>query len=219
MGNKVNLFVKYNTSGALGNGFISCLECGTLFCNTDEMCSLCHAKLKKRKNKNLNQTIAYLLTAVILFFPANFMPIMKSSSLGDDRDDTILSGVFVLWEGGSYFIATVVFVASFITPIFKIVSMSYLCYTCYIKSTKKKVFRTKLYHFTETIGKWSMIDVFVVALLGALVKLGRFATVEPQLGVLAFALVVFLTMFATSSFDPRFIWDASNEGLKATDDR
>ncbi len=195
-------------------GYISCLECGHLLTDKATQCDICHAGVHQRKKGGLMTPIAYLLAAFILFFPANLLPIMKSSTLNFSQEDTILSGVWHLWEFGSYPIAIIVFVASFITPIFKMLSMSYLCYTCHRQSTKHIMFRTKLYHFTELIGRWSMIDVFVVALLGALVKMGAFATVEPRPGVLAFALVVFLTMFATESFDARLIWDSSQAGYK-----
>ncbi len=211
---KDNLAQFFALHSAREQGYISCLECGRLLSDSRSHCHLCHAKVRARKSGGLGSPIAYLLAALILFFPANLLPIMQTTSLGINQEDTILSGVLHLWHAGSYPIAIIVFVASFITPIFKMLSMSYLCYTCYRQSTKKVLFRTKLYHFTELIGRWSMIDVFVVALLGALVKMGALATVEPRPGVLAFALVVFLTMFATESFDARLIWDSSQAGYK-----
>ncbi len=205
------LFAK---KSAYEQGYISCLECGHLMNNNVSQCNICHATISVRKKGGLSTPIAYLLAAFILFFPANLLPIMRTEAIGMQQEDTILSGVIHLWHLGSYPIAVIVFVASFITPIFKMLSMSYLCYTCHRQSTKHIMFRTKLYHFTELIGRWSMIDVFVVALLGALVKMGAMATIEPRPGVLAFALVVFLTMFATESFDARLIWDSSQAGYK-----
>ncbi len=211
---KDNLSQLFSKRSASEQGYISCLECGHLMADNATKCKICHASVSVRKKGGLTTPIAYLLAAFILFFPANLLPIMKTEAIGMQQEDTILSGVAHLWHLGSYPIAIIVFVASFITPVFKMLSMSYLCYTCYRKSTKHIMFRTKLYHFTELIGRWSMIDVFVVALLGALVKMGAMATIEPRPGVLAFAVVVFLTMFATESFDARWIWDSSQAGYK-----
>lgn len=211
---KDDLSAFFSKRSAKEHGYISCLECGNLLTDNHRVCNICQATVSVRKKGGLNTPIAYLLAAVILFLPANLLPIMKTTSLGISQEDTILSGVLHLWQLGSYPIAIIVFVASFVTPIFKMLSMSYLCYTCHRQSTKRIMFRTKLYHFTELIGRWSMIDVFVVALLGALVKMGALATVETRPGVLAFALVVFLTMFATESFDARLIWDSSQAGYK-----
>lgn len=196
------------------SGFQSCLECGHLLPISATQCDICHAKVSLRKKDSMSKTIAYLLTSIILFFPANLIPIMSSTSLGTRQDDTIMSGILYFWREGAYFIAIVVFTASFITPLFKMLSLAYLCYTCHRQSTKRQLFRTKLYHFTELVGRWSMIDVFVVALSGALVKMGALATIEPRPGIVAFGLVVFFTMFATESFEPRLIWDSTHPDVK-----
>lgn len=201
----------FNVVSAKQLGYTACLQCGHITAINDKYCRVCHAPVHYRKIGGLSQPIAYLLASLLLFFPANLLPIMRTTSLGASQDDTILSGVLYLWQTGSYLIAAVVFIASFVTPIFKMLSIGYLCYTCHRQSTKRLLFRTKLYHFTELIGRWSMIDVFVVALMGALVKMGALATIEPRPGVLAFALVVFLTMLATEAFDPRLIWDRAEK--------
>lgn len=211
---KDNLTQLFAQKNANKQGYISCLECGQLLHEKQSRCNICQAKVTPRKTGGLQKPVAFLLAAIILLLPANLLPIMRTTSLGNSQEDTILSGVLLLWHAGSYPIAIIVFVASFVTPLFKILSMSYLCYTCHKQSCQHIVFRTKLYHFTELVGRWSMIDVFVVALLGALVKMGALATVEPRPGVLAFALVVFLTMFATASFDSRLIWDSSEAGYR-----
>lgn len=192
-------------------GYHSCLECGTLVEARVIECPLCHATITARKPDSLTVTTALLLTAIILFFPANLLPMMKTTSIVGSQEDTILSGVIHLWHSGDYPVAVVVFVASFITPLFKISSISYLAYTCRKRSTKHIAFRSKLYHVNELIGRWSMIDVFVVALLGALVQMGALATIEPRMGIVAFAGMVFLTMFSMNHFDPRLIWDPLTE--------
>lgn len=197
---------------ALQSGYQSCLVCGNLMPLSQKTCEICRGSVQPRKPQSLNRTTAYLLASMLLFLPANLLPIMKSTTIGTEQKDTILSGILHLWHSGSYPIAIIVFVASIVTPLFKMLSIAYLCYTCHRKSTKQIQFRTKLYHFTEIIGRWSMIDVFVVALLGALVKMGALATIEPQWGIVAFTAVVFLTMFSMAHFDPRLIWDNGLQG-------
>lgn len=209
--NKTDLPDLFDSPCAYHLGYKSCLECGELVSLDTPNCPLCGAAVTVRKRDSLNRSTAYLIAAVILFFPANYLPMMTTTSIMGTQSDTILSGVVLLWQLGSRFIAAVVFTASFITPLFKMLSITYLCYTCHRRSTKNIRFRTKLYHFTELIGRWSMIDVFVVALLGALVQMGQLATVTPNVGIIAFSLVVFLTMFAMNCFDPRLIWDSSHQ--------
>lgn len=189
----------------------TCLQCGQLIPLRQTRCTLCGEKVHLRKPDSLSKSIAYLLTAILLFLPANLLPIMTTTSIVGSQSDTILSGVLHLWESKAYPIAVIVFVASFITPLFKMLSIAYLCFSCARQSQKHVLFRTKLYHFTELIGRWSMIDVFVVALLGALVKMGALATVEPRSGIVAFGIVVFLTMLSINCFDPRLIWDSISE--------
>ncbi|PIE45448.1 MAG: paraquat-inducible membrane protein A [Gammaproteobacteria bacterium] len=203
----------FNATSAREAGYKACLECGELVDSTTARCPLCNEPVFIRKPDGLNKASAYLVTAIILFFPANWLPVMTTTSILGEQSDTILSGVLHLWQGGSYPIAIIVFVASFITPLFKMTSIAYLCFTCHRQSTRHIRFRTKLYHFTELIGRWSMIDVFVVALLGALVQMGSLASVSPDFGIVAFSLVVFLTMFSTAQFDPRLIWDSSRAGF------
>lgn len=189
----------------------TCLQCGQLTALKQARCSLCGEKVYLRKPDSLSKSIAYLLTAILLFLPANLLPIMTTTSIVGSQSDTILSGVLHLWDSKAYPIAIIVFVASFITPLFKMLSIAYLCFSCARQSEQHRLFRTKLYHFTELIGRWSMIDVFVVALLGALVKMGALATVEPRSGIVAFGIVVFLTMLSLNCFDPRLIWDSTTD--------
>lgn len=193
----------------------TCLECGQLTDMKTSHCKVCGEKVHLRKPNSLSKSTAYLITSILLFFPANLLPIMTTTSIVGSQSDTILTGVLHLWESKAYPIAIIVFVASFVTPLFKMMSIAYLCYTCAKQSDKHIAFRTKLYHFTELIGRWSMIDVFVVALLGALVKMGALASVEPRSGIIAFAAVVFFTMFSMNCFDPRLIWDHYTDTHKA----
>lgn len=200
----------FNATTARQAGYNSCLTCGSLVPSDEKQCPVCFSDVEARKPQSLSKATAYLLTAFILFFPANLLPTMSTESILGSQSDTILSGVLYLWHHGDKPIALVVFIASFVTPLFKMISIAYLCFTCYLGSSKNIVFRTKLYHFNELIGRWSMIDVFVVALLGALVQMGSLATIQPRIGIVAFALVVFCSIFSLRQFDPRLIWDNSH---------
>ncbi len=202
----------FDAPSARQKGFKSCLTCGSLLDINIASCPLCHSDVQVRKKQSLSKATAYLLTALLFFFPANFLPTMTTDSvIMGEKDDTILSGIIYLWTHGDKPIAIIVFVASIVTPIFKMLSIAYLCTSCYLRSSKWIVWRTKLYHFNELIGRWSMIDVFVVALLGALVQMGALGSIQPRLGIVAFALVVFFSMLSLQQFDPRLIWDNSHQ--------
>lgn len=144
---------------------------------------------------------------MILYIPANVEPIMHATTLGQQRDDTILSGAAYLLLHGMWPLALVVFVASILVPMLKMVILGYLLISVQMRSHWRPLERTRLYRFTEFVGRWSMVDVFVVAVLVALVQLGALARIEAGYGALYFAAVVILTMLSAISFDPRLIWD------------
>lgn len=172
-------------------------------------CPHCHAHLHGRKKNSISNTWAYLLTSVILFFPANLLPITYTTYLTQPTQaDTIMSSIMLLWHHGSYGIAAVIFTASIFTPFFKIAVLIYLL--THQKPQHAPVLQTRLYRLIHFVGRWSMIDVFVVALLGALIH-GRLAQINPGPGIFAFSAVVIFTMFATESFDIRFLWDNYRE--------
>jgi paraquat-inducible protein A len=171
------------------------------------LCPRCATPLRVRTRRDRSHALALLIAATALYFPANVLTIMHTEQFPERRDDTILSGVVYLWHRGSWDLAVLVFAASIMVPILKIVALSFLLFTSSRRSEWRPRFRTKLYHLLEVIGHWSMLDVFVVALLTAVVQLGRVARVAPGPAVLPFAGVVVLTMLASASFDPRAIWD------------
>lgn len=171
-------------------------------------CPRCGAVLHRRKPHSLARTWALTLTAYILYIPANLLPVMTVVMSGRGEPDTILSGVKALIEGGMWPLAAVVFFASIAVPVLKLLMLTYLLISVQRKSRWRPKARTALYRLTEGIGRWSMIDVFVISILVALVKLGALATIEAGAGALAFSGVVVFTMFAAMSFDPRLIWDA-----------
>ena len=132
---------------------------------------------------------------------------MQTSSLFGAQDDTIMSGIIYLWHSGSWDLALVVFIASIMVPLLKLIAMTVLLVSVQRRSVWQPMQRTKLYRIVELVGRWSMLDIYVVAILAALVKIGALATINAGPGALAFGAVVVLTMFAAMEFDPRLIWD------------
>lgn len=153
------------------------------------------------------RTWALLITAAILYIPANVLPIMTVTSLGQGDPSTIMSGVIVLVQHGMIPIAAVVFIASILVPTFKLVGIALLLFSVQRHQPLSARQRIWMYRFIEFIGRWSMLDIFVIAILVAVVNFGRLASIEANLGAVAFASVVILTMLAAVTFDPRLIWD------------
>lgn len=175
-------------------------------------CARCGASVHRRKPESLTRTTAFLIAAVFCYFPANLYPIMKATSLGRAQEDTILTGVVYLFESGMWPLAVIVFVASVVVPVAKIVSLAALVLSVRWKSRWRPRDRAATYRIIELVGRWSMVDVYVVTILVALVHMGTLANVEVRFGAIFFAAVVVLTIFAAESFDPRLIWDALEEG-------
>jgi paraquat-inducible protein A len=202
------------TAAALG--LVGCHECG-LVCRhgpagtrADEACPRCGTRLRLRKRESIARTWALLIAAMILYVPANFVPIMRTVSLFSADDNTILTGVVQLWQAGSWDLAIIVFVASIVVPMLKFFALGLLLISVQRRSVANTQQRTKLFRLVEVVGYWSMLDVFVVALLTGVVQFGVLAQVVPLPGVIWFGLMVVLTMLASMSFDPRLIWDNAN---------
>jgi paraquat-inducible protein A len=167
-----------------------------------------------RKPGSVGRTWAYLIAAMILYIPANMLPMMLTSSLFGSSDDTIISGVLFLWEDGSWYLALIVFVASILVPLAKMVALIILLVsvqTGAIRTPDRRARLSRLYRMIESVGRWSMLDIYVVALLATVVQLTALASVRAGPAALAFGAVVVLTMLATESFDPRLIWDPVEE--------
>jgi len=160
-----------------------------------------------RKNNSLARTWALLITAYVLILPANIFPVMVTTSLGTAQEDTIMSGVIYLWSHGSWPLALLVFIASVFVPFAKLGVITYLLVSVQRGSKWSPVKRTRMYRIAEAAGRWSMVDIYVVTILTALVSLGGLATIEAGLGAAFFGVVVVTTMLAAESFDPRLIWD------------
>jgi paraquat-inducible protein A len=199
---------------ALAASCASCHDCG-LLCRLPGAhgygvrCPRCGAAVHARKTRSLERTWAFVIAACLCYLPANLLPIMKVTSLGRAQADTIMSGVVYLLLHGMWPLAVVVFTASVFVPLLKIAILIGLLVSVHRASRWRPVDRTRLYRITEAIGRWSMVDIFVVTILVALVRLGNLATVEAQPGIVFFGAVVVLTMLAAESFDPRLIWDRS----------
>lgn len=177
-----------------------------------QSCPRCHTVLHFRKPQSLQKTFAFLIAATVLYIPANILPMTITNSIFGSQQDTIMSGVIYFWETQDYLVATVIFIASIFIPLLKLLILSFLLLSLYMQSLGKWNFSPKscsiLYRIVEVIGRWSMIDVFVVSLLAALIQIQSLATILAGPGAVAFGAVVILTMMASSSFDPRMIWDS-----------
>lgn len=194
-------------------GTLACPACA-LLCRAPEgaadgtlACPRCDATLWHRKPASSQKTWALLVAAAVLYVPANALPAMRITLLGHSRPDTILSGVVELFQSGMWEIGALVFVASITVPLLKIMTLAYLLVSVRRRASLRAKERTRMYRAVEYIGRWSMIDMFMLSILVALVQLGWLATIHPGPGATCFAGVVILTMFAAASFDPRLIWD------------
>jgi paraquat-inducible protein A len=192
---------------AAGRGLASCHLCCKLAAADVEHCPRCGAHMHQRKVDSLQRTLALLVTATILYVPANIYPIMITDQFGTSIESTILGGVVLLINLGSWPVALVIFVASVMVPLAKFFALYYLAWSVRRHPASGHRQRTLLYTLTELIGKWSMVDVFVVAILVALVHLGGFLVIRPGIAAVSFAGVVIVTMLAAHSFDPRLLWD------------
>ena len=206
-----------NTLTASKAGLLTCHACGRVArratahaahaAHAAQSCPRCGAALHRRNPNSLARTWALLISAAILYIPANLLPVMHTSSLVGSEDDTIISGVIYFWTSGSWPLAIVVFVASILVPLLKLGVLVLLAATAQRRSAWRPMERVKLFRLVERIGRWSMLDVFVVTLTVALVRFKSLAVITAGPGAIAFGSVVILTMMASMQFDPRIIWD------------
>jgi paraquat-inducible protein A len=192
---------------AANKGLACCQTCHLVSPIAVQRCPRCNDRLHLRSPNSIQRTLALIFTAILFYIPANIYPIMSTTLLGETTSSTILSGVVLFVEHGSYFVAFVIFTASVLIPLAKIIIILWLCYTTSRQSRLSKAELTRLYRATEFIGKWSMIDIFVVAILVALVQVSGIMAIEPGLAARAFAGVVILTMISAHQFDVRLMWD------------
>jgi len=170
-------------------------------------CPRCGSTVSEGPHGSLQATAALAVAALILYIPANIYPILRMHFYGAYSESTVWDGVVSLAQSSQYFVALIVFLASIAVPIIKLAGLLYLVASARFGLGRRLRSRTRIYRFIDVVGPWAMLDVFLLAILVALVKLGQIATILPGPGLIAFTAVVVLTMLASASFDPRAIWD------------
>jgi paraquat-inducible protein A len=194
---------------ALAAGLGSCPRCHKLnvMLADRQTCSRCLTVFAARKPKSLEYTLAWTIAALVMFIPANIYPMMVFYTFGKPDTSTILEGIAIFIQMGMLPVAFIIFIASFVVPLCKIIGLFTLMYNAKRKTKLTLKQQGKLYHMVEFLGPWSMLDVFVVAVMAAVVNLGFLTSIEPAMGITYFALMVVFTIFAAESFDPRLLWD------------
>jgi len=196
-------------------GIVPCDACGLLSRPASpgnaETCPRCGESLEFRKPDSVQRTWALVVAAAVCYLPANVLPVMVTSTLRSVEESTILGGVVHFYESGSWFLALIVLTASVVIPLGKLAALAYLLLAVRRPPGRKSLERARLYRLLSAIGRWSMLDVFVVAFVVALVQFEPFLSVVPGPGVLFFAAVVILTLLAAETFDPRLIWDTAGK--------
>ncbi len=195
-------------------GAIGCHLCGLVSVpvgpGTCE-CPRCGSHLHAREAGSIGRTWALLLASVILYFPANYFPVLTVEQLGAGQPSTILGGVQELLLAGMYPLAGLVFFASVAVPVLKLIGLATLLISTQTHRASHLRDRAVLYRIVNAVGRWSMVDIFMESILGALVQFGSAVTIDPGIGAIAFAGVVIVTMFAAEGFDPRLMWDAAKQ--------
>jgi len=196
-------------------GLVSCESCGLLTkpanINAPGKCPRCGEVLVLRRHNAIQRTWALIVAALICYIPANLLPVMVTNTMVSSEGDTIMSGIVLLYKTGSWHLALIVLIASVVIPLAKIMALAYLLITIRRRSIQGQQERLRLYRLVEFVGRWSMLDVFVVTFTVALIQIQPLMSIKPGAGVLFFAAVVILTMIAAENFDPRLIWDSNNE--------
>lgn len=199
--------MKYPAGTAAAQGLALCHMCGRLEKAERHHCTRCGQSLHLRHPDSVQRTLALLVTAMILYIPANVLPIMNTVQLGRGEPTTIIGGVLLLIQLNSWPVAAVIFVASVMVPIAKIMALFYLAWSAMRRTPPSAMQCTRIYRLTELVGKWSMVDVFVVGILVALIQLTGLLVILPGPAALAFAGVVVSTILAAHAFDTRVLWD------------
>jgi paraquat-inducible protein A len=191
-------------------GLLVCMDCRATLRDSKtprSKCPRCHARVHLRKPHSLALTTVLVACAAVLYVPANVLPVMTTRTFFDDERDTIMSGVLVLLHSGSWPIALLVFVASIVVPLLKILALAVLLYSAWRGSPQNRLQRSQLFRMVEFIGRWSMLDIYAISLLATLVQIKSFASIIVGWGAWAFGAVVVLTLLAARTFDERLLWD------------
>ena len=194
---------------AMSQSYKVCQECGYVFKANDDidLCPRCKSKVAYRRKNCISKSLALLLSALILYLPSNLYPVMYTEFIGSNTGSNIIEGVIEMWQMNSYFVSFVILLASIFIPAFKIISMLFILYaTKYSKIVVNKRV-SRLYRFVLFIGRWSLIDVYVVIIMSSIVKIGNILNIEPGFAIICFCSVVIITVFSAESFDERLIWN------------
>lgn len=189
-------------------GLVACTQCGRVHDTDAVECLRCGSVLQSRDTTSLQRVMAWWIAGLIMYIPANLYPMLSTTSLGKDTGNTIIGGVIELMHHGAYGVGGIVFLASVIVPVGKFLVIAYLALSVHRPGTLDNHGRQHLFEVVEFIGRWSMLDVFVVAILTALVQFNIVLSIHPGIAAISFALSVAFTMLSAQSFDPRLIWDA-----------
>lgn len=199
---------------AMEAGFMRCHDCGKLVTagtapNTGVLvCPRCDAAIHYRNVNAVPRTWALIVTAAILLFPANLLPIMRVDFLGSQEYSTIMDGILYFFHSGDYSIGLIIFIASVLVPLFKIIGMVLILLSIRFKWKNWLRHKTVMFRFIQFVGRWSMLDIFVIALMSALVDFGTLTSTQAGPAATYFTAVVICSMFAAMTFDPRLLWDA-----------
>lgn len=199
--------LKSELKSALQEELVSCHTCSKIVEFTHEHCPRCHSHLHLRKKHSLHRCLALGIAGIIAYIPANLFLIMEITEFGADQSTTILGGVATFWQMKAYPVAIIIFIASVMIPGLKFIALGTLCAAASGKIKLDPIRANKIYWFTELVGRWSMVDVFVVAILVGLIQMGNLMSIRPGAAAVAFGIMVILTMLSAHSFDPRLIWD------------
>lgn len=193
-------------------GMVACTSCGLVALPDVASCPRCHARMQSRDDGSIQRVLAWLIAGLIVYIPANMYPMLRTTQMFKSQDSTIVGGVVDLIHHHAYAIAAIVFVASVVIPVGKFIVIAYLAVLLSRPHNKDPHKLHVLHTAVEFIGRWSMIDVFVVAILVALVQFDVLASIKPGFAAACFALSVVFTMLSAQAFDPRLIWDITDEG-------
>ncbi|MHA6326391.1 paraquat-inducible protein A [Roseivivax sp. CAU 1753] len=189
-------------------GLVACRRCSRVWPIGQARCGRCGSHLKSRDTNSLQKVWAWWLAGVIAYVPANLYPMLKTNTLVSNSESTIIGGAVEIAHHGSYGVAAIILIASVLIPVGKFLAIAFLALSSQRGTNVSPGTRTHMYELVEFIGRWSMIDVFVVAILSSLVQLSVVASIQPGPAALTFAISVICTMFSAQAFDPRLIWDA-----------
>lgn len=206
----------------MSDGFVSAKTLGVAGCHTcgkavhvgkksHVECPRCGAEVHYRKHDSVRRAWAFLVAAFIMYIPANTEPMMRTTALGSESADTIMEGVIYFMSHGDYLIGIVIFAASVMLPLLKMMALAYIYMNAEKRANNRRKEQNKLYKWAEILGKWSMLDIFVVGLMAGLVQLGTLTSIAPGPACIAFAAVVILTMISEMLYDPKLTWDEKVE--------